>query len=492
MRSKHRKGALARGIAKGCVALALLFMASPARAVFATYYVATDGADSNPGTKSRPLATLRKAQELVSPGDTVYVRGGTYRVQQSQLTLRGWIFDCYADFYKSGLPLARINYWAYPGEKPVFDFSAVKPANLRVVGFYVTANWVHFKGLEITGVQVTIRSHTESYCVYSWGNNNIFEGLYLHDNQGTGLRHRGGGNNLFLNCDSCRNWDYTSEKGLGGNTDGFGCHPADGGTGNLFKGCRSWLNSDDGFDVLGAAEPVTFENCWSFYNGYSTDFKSLGDGNGFKAGGYGGRTEDRLPAIIPRHVVRFCLAVGNKASGFYANHHPGGINFINNSAYRNSSNFNMLGRLRDNVTDVPGHGHVIHNNLGYGSRRELMNIDASKCEVSNNSFASSVVVGRNDFVSLDESLLTKPRKPGGGLPDIDFMKLRPGSNLINKGKPMGFPFNGAAPDLGAFESPSPATGKPTGTKSQAPATTATLTAAQAKFLNGATTGARKD
>ncbi len=47
----------------------------------------------------------------------------------------------------------------------------------------------------------------------------------MHDNVGTGLRHYNGGGNLFLNCDSYRNWDNVSENKLGGNNDGFGCHP---------------------------------------------------------------------------------------------------------------------------------------------------------------------------------------------------------------------------------------------------------------------------
>jgi hypothetical protein len=71
-----------RGIAKGGMAgtsaiLALFLLAAPAPAHAATYYVATDGDDANPGTIGQPLATIQKAQEFVSPGDTVYVRGGT-------------------------------------------------------------------------------------------------------------------------------------------------------------------------------------------------------------------------------------------------------------------------------------------------------------------------------------------------------------------------------------------------------------------------------
>ena len=56
-----------------------------------------------------------------------------------------------------------------------------------------------------------------------------------------------------------------------------------------------------------------------------------------------------------------------------------------------------------------------------------------------------------DFVSLDESQLTAPRKPDGSLPDIDFMKPAQGSDIIDAGIDIGFGFLGNAPELGAIE-----------------------------------------
>jgi parallel beta-helix repeat protein len=41
-------------------------------------YVATNGNDSNPGTESQPWRTIQYAVGQISPGDTIYVRGGTY------------------------------------------------------------------------------------------------------------------------------------------------------------------------------------------------------------------------------------------------------------------------------------------------------------------------------------------------------------------------------------------------------------------------------
>lgn len=44
----------------------------------ATYYVATTGNDSNPGTESNPWRTIQKAANTVAAGDTVLVQPGTY------------------------------------------------------------------------------------------------------------------------------------------------------------------------------------------------------------------------------------------------------------------------------------------------------------------------------------------------------------------------------------------------------------------------------
>ena len=44
----------------------------------ATYYVAPNGNNNNPGTAIQPWATLQKAVDAVAPGDVIIVRAGTY------------------------------------------------------------------------------------------------------------------------------------------------------------------------------------------------------------------------------------------------------------------------------------------------------------------------------------------------------------------------------------------------------------------------------
>lgn len=403
------------------------------------WYVAPTGSDKQPGTLEQPFATLKRAQETVAPGDSVFLRGGTYALKESQIAYSRGIFARVILLDKSGTRDKPITYRAYQDERPVLDFSVVKPKNQRVSALFVSGSWLRIVGLDVIGVQVTMRGHTQSICIDSQGNNNIFERLNLHDGQAIGIYLTRGSDNLFLNCDAWNNWDNVSENKKGGNVDGFGCHPTPGSTGNVFRGCRAWFNSDDGFDCISASESVTFEQCWAMYNGYNAKFEKLADGNGFKIGGWGSTPANRLPTTIPRHVVRDCLAVRNKANGFYANHQPGGADWIHNSASRNSANFNMRGRKFDNVTEIPGKDHRLLFNLSFGTKRDLTEIDESACELRGNTFGQEKKLSEKDFESLDEAELVQPRQKDGSLPRIKFLQLTPDSPWRKLQKPADLP-----------------------------------------------------
>ena len=101
----------------------------------ATWFVATDGLDSNRGTSNAPFATIMRAQSAVAAGDTVYLRGGTYHLDNSNLTATNAPWAIVNNINKSG-----VSYIADAGGRPVFDFSSVKPGGHRVTAFLVTAN----------------------------------------------------------------------------------------------------------------------------------------------------------------------------------------------------------------------------------------------------------------------------------------------------------------------------------------------------------------
>lgn len=460
-------------------AASLLLAAASASAAGKVFYVAPDGKDTNKGTKESPFATVNRAQKAVAPGDTVYLRGGIYNVREDQYALyseteimprygsrTGWLII--NDINKSGEEGKPICYFAYPGEKPVFDLSGIKPpfgkvkTAAKIVVFHVTASWIHFKGFEVVGTQVTDeKSASQSECFRNQGSHNIYEQLAMHDGMAIGFFLTTGSYNLVLNCDAYRNHDTVSGGGRGGNTDGFGFHGDQGSIHNVIRGCRSWWNSDDGYDCINNAETVIIENCWAFYNGFHAGtFESAGDGTGFKCGGYGARpTPSQLPEFIPGNIVHHCLSYRNKVNGFYANHHTiAGHQFYNNTAYRNNPNYCLLSQEMlpgaRAASDCDGYNHILRNNISlyYEGFQEVTRLGT--CVNVNNTFSPGFgfVARPQDFINTtDDSQLEAPRKADGSLPDIEFMHLRQGSSLIDKGVYTGIPYNGAGPDLGAFE-----------------------------------------
>jgi hypothetical protein len=73
----------------------------------ATFYVATNGSDSNPGTVARPWRTIQRAINGRRPGQRVLVRRGTYHEN--------------VRLERAGTASAPITLAAYPGERPIID-----------------------------------------------------------------------------------------------------------------------------------------------------------------------------------------------------------------------------------------------------------------------------------------------------------------------------------------------------------------------------------
>lgn len=442
----------------------LLFVVNSARAL--VWYVGPEGNDGDARGMSatEPLRTLERAEILAEPGDDIVLLDGTYRVPKGQMDRAVLIggsprqsWGYIHEFSKSGREGAPIRYRAETPGAVVFDFTDVLPDTAedtyRVVAFAVTGSHIHIEGITVTGVQAVTAT---GYCFLNHGSNNRYERLVMRDNKAIGFYLLRGADNLILNCDAFRNYDDVTKGGRGGDTDGFGSHGNRIAVGNVFRGCRAWFNSDDGYDCISSHAPVLFENCWAFWNGYDSKRVSRGDGNGFKMGGYGGADVSRLPKVPPRNTIIGCIAAENKAGGFYANHHLVGNVWHNNSAYRNGTNYHMLMRLGDNVTDVPGFGHELRNNVGFGARRnELDAIDVPACTLELNTFGGAPAATAADFESLEVEQLTRPRKPDGSLPDIEFMRPVAGGKLVDAGVDVGRPFAGAAPDLGALERSGP-------------------------------------
>ena len=417
-------------------AIVLLFIAA-VTASAKTVYLSPKGNDKAEGSLAHPMATLPAAYKKIAGGDTLCFRGGTYVVTDRQVMKKVGSYAYVFALEKGGSSERRTCIMGYPGERPVFDFSALQlDGRHRFAAFYLGADYLHLLNFDIVGVPVRVKGHTQSECVAARkGSYCIVENLAMHDNMAIGYYQVAGRHNLVLNCDAYNNYDNYSEGAYGGNVDGFGCHVKSvDEVGNVFRGCRAWRNSDDGFDLIKCDAPVEIDHCFALFNGYQptadasdvTTFNKAGDGNGFKAGGWGMKPRVMAhPDQSPQHYIHHCVAYGNKANGIYANHHLGGNRWeYNTSACNRRDNYNMVNRRawgeHDNV-DVPGYGHLLTNNVSWQpGRYHLGDCDSSSCVLINNAFDASQCKA-SSFLSVDPSTLLVPRNALGALPCIPFV-----------------------------------------------------------------------
>lgn len=394
-----------------------------------TLFVSTTGSDTTGnGTISLPYGTIGKAVGLAAAGDTIYLRAGTYTYfgSSTAITLPS----------RSGAgPANRIFLMGYNGERPLMDFSAMtgtSATGLSIVGDYWYVKGMDFKQAPGNGVRISGSYNTLEFCT-------------AFQCTGAGMHIGGGGvYNRIINCDAYRNYDPQNQ---GGNADGFSAS-LDVGTGSYFYGCRSWDNSDDGYDgYLRPADDVTttYENCWASRNGWSWIDGSTTDamnGNGFKMGGCDAVNGQKL--LRHNVVLRNCLAFSNKVRGFDQNSNKGSMNLYNCTAFGNGgSNYGITtSPLADGKTAT------VTNSVNYSGTVSL----GSFVVQTTNSWQSPFTVTAADFVSTDPAAAYGPRNADGSLPQITFMHLAAGSDLIDGGTNVGLPYLGAGPDLGCFES----------------------------------------
>jgi hypothetical protein len=158
-----------------------------------TYYVApalSGGSNTNPGTLSQPFLTIQYAVGAMHPGDTVYVRAGTYN---EYVTIWG--------FNPTPPVNSPVTYVVnYPNEAPVIDGTGLTGKNAMVAIGGGTA-YVHFDGFEVRS------SATAGIMVYD-GNNIAIKYNTVHDCQNWGIVAESSGNTF----------DTTHDITIDGNT----------------------------------------------------------------------------------------------------------------------------------------------------------------------------------------------------------------------------------------------------------------------------------
>jgi hypothetical protein len=287
-------------------------------------YCSASGSSSGSGTSSSPYDFVT-AVSKVENGGAVVMMAGTYKYS-SQITIT-----------TSGT--AALNKYILPVKDAtvVFDFSGESynssDTSLNARGIQLEGNYWYIYGIKITGAA--------DNGLYVCGNYNTIEHCVFDGNRDTGLQIARAKStltsisdwpsyNLVLNCTSCNNEDPAT----GENADGFAskltCGP-----GNVFDGCISYNNVDDGWDLYaksatGPTGVVTIRNCVSLRNGETSAgvCTANSDGNGFKLGGDG---------VGTGHVIDNCISFLNKKHGITDNNNPLLASVTNCTAYANGT-----------------------------------------------------------------------------------------------------------------------------------------------------------
>jgi parallel beta-helix repeat protein len=410
-----------RTVTIGVVILLVFLGLVPAKTAGAgeTHYVSTTGLDGNSGSLSSPWATIQHAVERSRPGDTIFVRGGTYR--EGEIWLR-------AEYRHGGAPGNLLTIKAYPNEVPVF-VSGDRP-------FIVECNYLRIEGLHFqNGKAIGVRGDT----------------VQIVDNTFTGLGYawaaiHAGGNNILLEGNKCD---------ISGNVMGTQghCYYISYGTNMTIRNNVARGMSGYGihvFDQRRSEDPPGFERLIKNVIIEGNEVSLSRERSGIILDAYD-------HAGIENVVVRNNVLFNNTQCGMYVSGVASNVKIFNNTLFGNGASALFIGGLASEAAKID-----IKNNIF-----DITNKSNSNSYHVVNGKGNPSVTLRNNLYWPKPPLLHKVSDPSPVVGNPRFTNpaeknfhLLAGSMAIDKGIPLSEVTQdkdgikrpqGAAPDLGAFE-----------------------------------------
>lgn len=219
---------------------------SSAMAAFETVqdgiFVATNGSDTTgDGTYSAPYATIGKAITGISAGSTVYLRGGTYVIDTTNI-------DC------DGAPDNFVVVRSYPGESVILDGEYNAPNNTYTFLVTISGDYVRLQDVDIKhssgGLLILTGSHSEAINING-------DGSYESGIIGMGD---------YVVIDGCSMTDNGNHYGQDGQATWGGAIAIADGEGSVIKNCESHDNTGEGLAIYGDGYDCTIEKSKSFDN----------------------------------------------------------------------------------------------------------------------------------------------------------------------------------------------------------------------------------
>lgn len=223
----------------------------------ATYHVAINGSDSNPGTLNQPFKSFKKGVSLLQPGDTLYIRGGVYTEQidlqkpnksgtvGNYITIAGYRGETvtleYTELSEGGYgPIkARGNRgylifenlvldgkngadksgWSIRDGNHHFILRNLEIMHFRVSGLYISANDIQVINCSIHDQisETGLPGHRYYGIYFHDGNNGLIEGNDIYNNPGGGIQaYPGTINNLVIRNNKIHDNNSTIHSPIGG------------------------------------------------------------------------------------------------------------------------------------------------------------------------------------------------------------------------------------------------------------------------------------
>jgi hypothetical protein len=163
--------------------------------LFRNYYIALSGSDSNPGTMAKPFQHFAKFVGTAKPGDTGYVRGGTYN-------------DYVFGMNFTGTADEPITFRSYPGEVVTIDrqnpINSPYPYGIQIghpsnynLGAYIIVDGFKIRNIDVAvsvahAKNVVVRNIEALNCstginVKGQSENSIIEDCHVHDCTNVGI-----------------------------------------------------------------------------------------------------------------------------------------------------------------------------------------------------------------------------------------------------------------------------------------------------------------
>jgi len=380
-----------------------------------TYYISTQGSDSNPGSISSPWRSLEFAVTIAKAGDTIIMRGGTYFMNEV------WIDR---NKGRGGAPGQYLTIKNFSGEQPFLKYSSrrliIHADYVRVEGLHLempwscevfgTANQIinnkmtgpqpKFGAIETGGTDVLIEGNYIEYD--DTGGNTQDHGIYVHKGQRITVR-----NNTIIGAR------------------GYGIH--------LFDEHK---NADP---AEWAANPFVIKDYTiegNFVSGSQTRSGMI------IAKGRGGAF-----ITLENIIVRKNIFSSNHDFGLYIRQGDN-VKVFNNTFYSDG-----IASLYIQPSNING---VITGASNLTVKNNIFVISGERAHVRNKATVPNFVLENNLYntgpriegISDPKPIVADPLFVNENAADFNLQSISP---AIDKGLDIGLPFAGAAPDLGAFE-----------------------------------------